>query len=193
MFSISDYHERVAQLTHSYELAEATVQQEQAALKQAKKQLKSLQLAVEKAQIVAEEMQSIAHARIVSLVSQALAAVFGEEAYELKILFEKRRNQTEARLLFERQGQTCEPLSAAGGGAVDVAAFALRIAAICLSKPQCRRLLVLDEPFRFVSKEYWPALQEMILTMAEKLDVQFIIVTHLKELELGKVIEIGVR
>lgn len=143
------------------------------------------------AQGVAEAVQQQAHRRIAAVVTRCLKAVFGEDAYEFRIDFSQKRGKTEAKLLFVRDGVEIDPTTAAGGGCVDVAAFALRLACLVLSLPRRRRLLVLDEPFRFVSREYRPAVRELLLKLAEELGVQIIMVTHMPDLMVGNVIEIG--
>ncbi|GAH03868.1 unnamed protein product [marine sediment metagenome] len=50
--------------------------------------------------------------------------------------------------------------------------------------------MILDEPFRFVSKGYRPAVREMMKTLAEEAGCQFILVTHDPELCAGKVVEL---
>jgi DNA repair exonuclease SbcCD ATPase subunit len=48
----------------------------------------------------------------------------------------------------------------------------------------------LDEPFRFVSDEYQPAVADLMEEMADKLGIQFIIVTHEENLKIGNVIKL---
>ena len=72
----------------------------------------------------------------------------------MNINFLQKRGKTEAELVFVRDGKELSPTDGAGLGACDVAAFSLRAAAICLSRPGRRRLLVLDEPFKHLSEEY---------------------------------------
>lgn len=141
------------------------------------------------AQGVAAEVQASAHDRIARVVSRCLAAVF-DEPYEFRVTFDRKRGKTEARLGFVRDGVEMDPLTAAGGGVVDVAAFALRLAALVLARPARRRLVVLDEPFKFVSAEYRGAVRGMLEMLAEDMDVQFVIVTHIDELKTGTVIEV---
>ena len=113
-----------------------------------------------------------------------------DSPYTFQIRFEQRRGRTEATIELERDGIRVDPMTAAGGGVVDVAAFALRLAALVLVQPPARRLLVLDEPFRFVSLEYRHKVRELLTTLADEMRVQFIIVTHQDELRCGKVIEV---
>ena len=142
------------------------------------------------AQGVAEAVQQTASNQVAGVVTKCLEVVF-DDPYEFEIIFEQKRGRTEARLVFVRDGQQVDPLGAAGGGVVDVAAFALRLACLALSTPRCRRLVVMDEPFRFVSKQYRPRLRDMLSALSEDMGFQFIFVTHIPELAVGHVVEVG--
>jgi energy-coupling factor transporter ATP-binding protein EcfA2 len=144
-------------------------------------------------QQVAGQVQESCHRQVASVVSRCLTAVFGHAAYEFRIRFTKKRGRTEAELLFVRDGLEADPATAAGGGVVDVAAFSLRLACLLLARPRRRRLLVLDEPFRMLSRDYAGRVKELLLTLAEELSVQMVIVTHNRRLACGKVIEPGGR
>lgn len=141
-------------------------------------------------QSTAHAIQQEAHSRIAGVVTRCLRAVFGDDAYTFQIKFEQKRGRTEALLIFERNGLEIAPLGAAGGGAVDVAAFALRLAALMLQRPPQRRCLVLDEPMKYLSKEYRPVIRELFLELAEELEMQFIIVTHDTEMACGTIVRI---
>ena len=160
-----------------------------ALLTQAEDELTETHEALEVTQHVAEAIQENAHKQIAAVVSRCLEAVF-DEPYEFEIIFERKRNRTEARLVFVREGLEVDPMSASGGGVVDVACFALRLACLMLSRPPKRRLVVLDEPFKFVSAGYRDNVRTMLETLAEEMQVQFIMVTHIEELQTGKVIQI---
>jgi DNA repair exonuclease SbcCD ATPase subunit len=138
---------------------------------------------------VAQQIQQQAHTRIASVVCRCLEAVF-DDPYEFKINFEQKRGRTEAQLVFVRDGVEIDPLSAAGGGVVDVAAFALRLSALLLTRPSLRRTIVLDEPFKFVSGEYRERLRNLLEMLAEEMQVQIIMVTHISELQVGRVVEL---
>lgn len=90
-----------------------------------------------------------------------------------------------------RDGIELDPMSSTGGGVVDVASFALRIAALLMQKPAGRLLLILDEPFRFVSEEYRDRVKDLVEELSKELGIQFIIVTHMKELQCQKIVEIA--
>jgi len=141
------------------------------------------------AQHVAQAVQQQAHDQIAGVVSRCLSAVF-DEPYTFNIHFERKRNRTEARLTFERDGTEVDPMTASGGGVVDVASFALRLSCLILNKPPLRRVLIMDEPFKYVSEEYRERIRELLETLADEMDVQFIMVTHINELKTGTVVEL---
>ncbi len=111
------------------------------------------------------------------ITSLALEAVF-DDPYELIMEFVERRNKVECDLLFKRGDDLLDPLSSSGGGAVDVAAFALRIASWSMMHPKLRNTIILDEPLRFLSENYQQQASLMIKELSERLGLQFIIVTH---------------
>lgn len=172
-----------------YQAAKEEYRQAKESASRATQELENLRKAQAIAQAVAAEVQSIAHKRIAEVVSRSLEVVF-DEPYKFKILFETKRGKTEARLVFERDGLELDPLSAAGGGVVDVAAFALRLSCLLLTRPPLRRMLVLDEPFRFVSACYRPRVRDLLERLSQELGVQFVIVTHLDEFRIGTVVEL---
>lgn len=118
---------------------------------------------------------------ISDITSLALQAVF-DDPYELKVEFVQRRNKTECDLLFEKNGETFQPLDASGGGVVDVASFALRIASWAMEIPRSRKTIILDEPMRFLSSDLQTKASTMIKEISQKLGLQFIIITHEEQL-----------
>lgn len=131
---------------------------------------------------------------ISDITSLALEAVFNEP-YELKVEFVQRRNKTECDLYFERNGERIDPLTASGGGAVDVAAFALRIASWSMLRPRTRNVIILDEPLRFLSVDLQERASTMIKEISERLGIQFILVTHENTLAsyADKVFEVSIK
>jgi len=114
---------------------------------------------------------------ISDITSLALEAVF-DDPYELQVEFVQRRNKTECDLYFVRNEEKIDPLSASGGGAVDVTAFALRIASWSMNQPHTRPVIILDEPLRFLSVDLQERASTMIKEISKKLGLQFIIITH---------------
>lgn len=131
-------------------------------------------------QVIAKQTQSQVKVHIEDLVTRAMEAVF-PDPYEFKVLFEMKSNKTQAKLLFTRDGMEVDPMESTGGGAVDIAAFALRIALWAIGKSDST--LIFDEPFRFLSAGYQAKAGEMLKELSRLLGIQFIIVTHNTALE----------
>lgn len=192
MNQVANHRKWLDSLLADYDHTRRQVVQERKNLQAAREQLDAARAAQKLLQTVAEGVQASAHQQIASVVTRCLEAVFGDEAYEFKIRFVQKRGKTEAELLFLRDGlELDDPLNSSGGGVVDVASFALRLVCLMLERPKKRRLLVLDEPFRFLSKDYRPRIRQLLLELSKELSVQMIFVTHDPLLTCGKVIELG--
>jgi DNA repair exonuclease SbcCD ATPase subunit len=134
-------------------------------------------------QQVALQTQGELQFRITELVNLALAGVF-DDPYTLTVSFVVRRDRTEVDLAFSRGDTHIDPMTASGGGPVDVAAFALRLCLWSMERPRTRPLLVLDEPFRFVSDNYLPRVGQLLEELCKRMGLQIIMVTH-KEALMG--------
>lgn len=165
------------------------IKTERQSLETTRQQIKHWTEAQSILQQVAQTIQQNVHTQIANVVSHCLRTIF-EEPYQFKIHFEQKRGRTEARMVFERDGVEIDPLRASGGGVVDVAAFALRLACLVLSRPRKRLLVVLDEPFKFLSADNRPRVKQLLESLAEDMGVQFIMVTHIDELRTGTIVEI---
>lgn len=141
-------------------------------------------------QLVAQAVQQSAHERVSGVVSRCLATVF-PDPYEFKIHFERKRGKTEARPVLLRAGREVSPLDGVGGGILDVTAFALRVVYVAATVPKVRPLLVMDEPFKNLSRAYQDSAAKMVETLATEFGIQFVVVTHADAFRIGKVIEIS--
>lgn len=146
-------------------------------IKTTDKYLSDLERVREIVRIVGLETQQALQFHISDIATLALESIFNEP-YKLKLDLVERRNKTECDILFERNGELFNPLDASGGGPVDVAAFALRIASWSMAVKRTRNTIILDEPMRFLSAEYQENASEMIKEISKKLGIQFIIITH---------------
>jgi len=140
-------------------------------------ELNQYTMAREVIQVVGEMTTKQIEYHINDITSLAMEAVF-PNSYFIQLEFLQRRNKTECDIYFTRNGVKFDPLTASGGGAVDIASFALRIASWSLNTPHSRNTIILDEPLRFLSKEYREKASYMIKEISKKLKIQFIIVTH---------------
>jgi DNA repair exonuclease SbcCD ATPase subunit len=189
MSTIQEWDQAVSKLRIQAETAKARYAESKQRLSESQETIKAVEAARQIVQTIAQSIQEQAHAAIAAVVSRCLSAVF-EEPYEFKILFEQKRGRTEAVMVFERNGLHVDPMTASGGGVVDVAAFALRLACIMLKRPAARRVLIFDEPFKSPSPHYRERIKQLIETLAEEMDVQFVIVTNILELAAGNVIDL---
>jgi DNA repair exonuclease SbcCD ATPase subunit len=149
----------------------------QVQLKEKGRSLRQHEQAKEIIRTVGQKTQEQIQFHIEDIVSMALDAVF-DNPYKFSVEFIQRRNKTECDLYFVRDGNKVDPLTASGVGAVDVAAFALRIASWSMSTPHSRNTIILDEPFRFLSKNYQEQASLMLNEISQKLGIQMIIISH---------------
>lgn len=161
--------------------------------KRKRKRLKRLNIYCEQALLVAQEVAQMTQEQleyqVSSLVTSALKAIF-PDPYKFKVEFIIKRGKTEADMFFSKDGEAVDPLTASGGGVVDIASFALRLTSYLIAKEKPAPVLLLDEPFRFVSEEYQEDVAVLLEELSTKFGVQIIIVTHEKTLCIGNVIQI---
>lgn len=140
---------------------------------------------IEEAQIflqkVAQNTQEKLKFQIEDIVNLALESVFPNE-YLFQMNFNVSRGKTEAELVFQdkRTGQTIDPMEASGGGVVDLTCFALRISAFALESGT-DNLIILDEPFKFISRDLQERAGEILKKLSQKMKLQIILVTHIPE------------
>lgn len=174
---INDLRSKLERLKGKQQQIEQDLTSAQETLKNSTRSLHRHEEAREVIRAVGKRTQDSISFHISDITSLALSAIF-KDPYELKVEFVQRRNKTECDLLFERDGMKADPMSASGGGTVDVAAFALRIASWSMMSPRSRPTIILDEPFRFVSADNQERASAMIKEISQRLGLQFIIVTH---------------
>lgn len=126
---------------------------------------------------VALETQKEMEYHLSDCVSLALESVF-PYPYRFGVEFVQRRNRTECDLYLERHGERIDPLTEAGGGVVDVTAFALRAALWSMSRPRPTPILILDEPFRNLSENLHEAASGLLKRVAEDTGLQLIVVSY---------------
>ena len=156
---------------------ETSLRKSQAEIVTLKKEIRQHEEAREIVRQVGLKTQKQLQFHISDITSMALEAVF-DNPYELVADFVERRNKTECDLLFKRGEEYLNPTEASGGGAVDVASFALRLASYTMQNPKSRHTIILDEPLRFLSVDLQERASRMIKELSERLHLQFIIITH---------------
>jgi ABC-type transporter Mla maintaining outer membrane lipid asymmetry ATPase subunit MlaF len=126
-------------------------------------------------QEVAQSTQTLLRNKVTKLVNLAIRSVF-DDPPEFIMEITVKRNRTECELLFKDADAIDKPLESAGGGLLDVVSFALRVVMWTFSKTD--NVLILDEPFKFVSPNLAPRVSEMVSEISTKLNLQIIMVSH---------------
>lgn len=133
-------------------------------------------------QKVAKDTQDQLSFQLSSIVSVAMQAVF-EDPYQIELEFIERRNRVELDIYFVRNGNKIDPKKASGGGAVDLAAMALRLSCWAIRNRRTRNTILMDEPLKWLKGDGLPEKGSKILKeISKKLDLQIIMVSHSKEL-----------
>ena len=114
---------------------------------------------------------------IEEMVSLALQSVFGSE-YWFTLESHSKRGQPEMEPIILWKQERLSPKGEVGGGVVDVVSFALRLVLWVLSSDRSAPVFILDEPFKFLSKDKTDAAASMIRGIADLLGVQIIMVSH---------------
>jgi hypothetical protein len=141
-----------------------------------KKELKSQEQALEIIKQVGLKTQQQLSYNIAEITTMALHSVL-RNPYDLELEFVSRRDKTECDIWLARDGNKYKPLFT-GGGAKDVAAFALRVASWSMSSPKSRATLILDEPFKHLKGEKTNRrMLDMVHQISKKLGIQIIMVS----------------
>lgn len=140
---------------------------------------------IEKATVVINEVailtQNKLRDRLADLCNTALAAVF-DKLYKVTMELITSRGRSEANVVLQTDhAKGSDILDWSGGGIADVVSFALRMALWSLRESRSS-VIVLDEPFKNVSRDAQAKASSLIKYMAEQLGVQFIVVSHEEEL-----------
>lgn len=178
----------IKQIRNNLERSKGKLQQIQQTIEDKKQSIKQNESLLEKAekarliiQIVAQETQEQLEYRLNELVSLAMIAVFGKDAYSLNMQFQIKRGKTEAEPFFERNGKKRKPGYGTGFGPMDVASLVLRPTLWSLEDPKKRPIMIYDEPLRHLNDptgNLHKKAAEMIRELSSKLALQIIIVTQ---------------
>lgn len=177
--NLAEFRTKVNKIIGSKELMQRQLIEQQTIQTTMQERMVACEEALAFVQEVAQKTQQQLVLHIEDVVNTALDTCFPDE-YKFQLKFEIKRNKTEARLIFLKNGYEIEPMEASGGGVVDVASFALRIAAWSLGKT--RNTICLDEPMKFLSRDIQPRAGEILSEISKKLGIQFIMVSHVSDI-----------
>ncbi len=195
----SNYREKYNQLLGSKTTIEQNLMEDKKELQLLGREFRKYEQAREIVKEVAQKTQQELQYHLSDITSLAMEAVFPKDPYKIIIDFVQRRNKTECDIYFERDGNKADPLTASGGGAVDVGSFALRVASWSMQNPKTRNVLILDEPFsRLKGVEANKRAIQMIKQLSHKLNLQIIMISDervsMEEIEQGadKIFHVGI-
>jgi DNA repair exonuclease SbcCD ATPase subunit len=155
---------------------ERTITSLQEQISEGKKSLRAHEKARTVLQEVGLKTQQQLSYNVSAIASLALETVF-DTPYKLELEFVERRNKTECDIYFVRDDVKLDPFSG-GGGVIDVAAFALRVALWTMQQPKTRPTMILDEPFKHLKGEVANRkMLEMVSKISKKLGIQIIMVS----------------
>lgn len=139
---------------------------------------KDIDAAVAIIQGVAAATQDQLRVRLEGITKTALDVVF-PGSYTFKVEFTPRRGRTEVDMWLDKDGTRMNPLDSNGGGVVDVISLALRIC--CLTLSTNARVLLLDEPFKFIRGKARQRLGDMLKAISRRLGIQVIMVADVSD------------
>ena len=131
-------------------------------------------------QTVAAETQNQLKLQLEAIVNTGLETCF-PETYSAHVDFINKRGKIECDIyLHDGDGNRVDPLEDNGGGLADIVSFSLRMASWTIGHTD--NVIILDEPFKFLSEELRPLAGELLQHLSKKLKLQLIFVTHDKEM-----------
>ena len=171
-----NYREKIQQAKGKLNLLQSQLQKQESIVKEKTEYLANLEKAQAFIQNVAKKTQEQLKYHIEDIVQLALDSIFPHE-YRFSIDFEVKYGKTSCILIFKNNGYEIDIMKAAGGGVVDIASLALRVAIWSIGKTD--NVLVLDEPIKNIQPaslqmEAWDIIQKL----SQQLNLQFIIITN---------------
>lgn len=165
-------------------LERATKRKEDIENKIASVDLESSEQAFKVLQKLSERQRNAAKERLEELGTQALQYSMGPNyRMVIEIPDSSRRPQAYLYIIDDETGVKTDPLDDNGGGIVDIISIALRLVVLQSYEtehgvPEIDGPILLDEPFKMVSKEYIPMLSDFLKKISKDFDRQIIMVTH---------------
>jgi len=170
------YKDKIQQAKGKLKLLQSQMEKQETLIKEKTEYLSNLEKAQVFIQNVAKKTQEQLKYHIEDVVQLALDSIFPNE-YQFSIDFEVKYGKTSCNLIFKNNDYEIDIMKAAGGGVVDIASLALRVAIWSIGKTD--NVLVLDEPIKNIQPaslqmEAWDIIQKL----SKQLNLQFIIITN---------------
>ncbi len=124
--------------------------------------------------------------RVEHLVTMGLRSVFERPDYRFELDMDLKRGQmTATPMLVSLFGDIeikTPVMDSHGGGLVNVTAFILQAVVLALTKPKLAQVMMLDERFKNVSRNFLHNITELLKKLHEVTGIQFVLVTQRPEL-----------
>lgn len=138
---------------------------------------KALELSI----FLLEKCQNDLKTKIENLVTLCLQEIMGDE-YGFEIKFENKRGQLESSPRILYNDKSLDPNISVGGGLIDICGAALKVIRWYLDPNRTDPIILMDEPFRHLSRSKQINASNVLNSLAETLGLQFLIITHSEEL-----------
>lgn len=116
------------------------------------------------------------------IVNSALAGIFDDKVMEFKLIPNRTKRGLDYDVYLETNGKMTPLSDSKGGGVLDIVALSLKIAFLRLYRNFNRQTMILDEPFKNLDAVRVPKAVMWLKQISEKMEIQFIIVSHCKDL-----------
>lgn len=147
-------------------------------LAEMKQHKKDLMRAKEILSMVVQIAQRTTKAKVESLVTAAIRAVYDRD-FKFLLRFKEERGVSVAKPIIVEGENEFNARDDLGGGMVDIISFALRLVMWSMRPHRTRATMILDEPLKFIGQgELMERAAHFIKTISSRLGIQFIILTH---------------
>lgn len=138
---------------------------------------------IEVTDLVQKSVNSLVKIEFEKIVNSALHSVFGE-GFSFELEFGRRGDipELEFQIKEPKFSGAFDPLDTSAGGVIDITAMILRVTLVEMFKPRAEGPLLLDEPFKHLSKKYLPSASLFLEKLKSKINRQIIMVSHSDEL-----------
>ena len=117
-----------------------------------------------------------------SLVTEALSSIF-ERDIKFQINLYSYRNEPAIDISVIENNLEVDPQKSCGGGLNDIISFVIKIIFIHLKKSS--KIIILDEPLKFLSRDYIEQSSNFIRDISKRMNIQIILVSHKPDLEVS--------
>jgi len=180
---ISQLYEIITVLETELTFAQQSLRSNRLKIAKEKSMIESLEMAKAYVIRIGDQARQEVKNFIEDTVTFAIQTVYGAE-YKFVAQFNyDKRDQFEVKWFIERNGIHLEPRKdTISGGLTDVTAFSIRLVIHALEEPETAPILIMNEPFKNVSKKYIPLVSKMIKDISKMLKLQIIMCRHTDEL-----------